>query len=112
VVLVVDPAPYRTVVVAAAERRRVALMADVNWPKLDAIKRAVQCEMIRATQKHAPMHSWHEAHSVIREEFEEFWAEVMKGGSTPRDPVALRTELTQLAAMCFRAMHDLSDDQY
>ena len=67
----------------------------------------VWMEISRATAKHAPMNSHHEAYSVIKEEFEEYWAEVCKGGSTPRDPVALRTELIHTAAMCVRALHDL-----
>jgi hypothetical protein len=64
-------------------------------------------EAMRAGEKHPPMHSHHEAYSVIREEFEEYWDEVKKGGSTPRDWADLQTELIQTAAMCLRALHDL-----
>lgn len=66
-------------------------------------------EFKRAAQKHKPMNSHHEAFAVILEEVDEYWREVQKGGSVPRDPVALRTELIQTAAMCFRALHDLCD---
>lgn len=69
---------------------------------------SVKEEFIRASSKHAPMHSHHEAYAVIREEFEEYWREVQKGGSTcPRDPEALKTELIHTAAMCLRALNDL-----
>jgi hypothetical protein len=67
----------------------------------------VVAEFDRASAKHPPMHSHHEAYSVIKEEFEEYWTEVKKGGSVPRDPAALRRELIETAAMCFRALHDL-----
>ena len=67
----------------------------------------VLAEFDRASAKHKPMNSHHEAYAVIAEEFEEYWREVTKGGSTPRNPEALRTELIHTAAMCFRALHDL-----
>lgn len=76
----------------------------MNW--FDASS-AVYAEASRAADKHPPMHSHHEAYAVILEEFEEYWAEVQKGGSKPRDPEALRTELIQTAAMCLRTLHDL-----
>ncbi len=57
-----------------------------------------------AAFKHRPMQSAHEAASVIREEFEEFWDEVKK--KNPSSSV-LRTELIQTAAMCVRAIYDL-----
>ncbi len=69
---------------------------------------AVLNEFRRATAKHPPMHSHHEAYAVIKEEFEEYWTEVMKGGKTcPRVPEQLRQELVETAAMCLRAIHDL-----
>lgn len=71
---------------------------------LDEIEREVN----KASKKHKPMNSHHEAHSVIAEEFDEYWTEVKKGGSTcPRDPEALRLELIHTAAMCARALQDL-----
>lgn len=68
---------------------------------------AVSDEFRRASGKYKPMNSHHEAYAVILEELEEYWREVQKGGSTPRDPEALKIELIQTAAMCFRALHDL-----
>jgi len=64
-------------------------------------------EATLASLKHPPMSSHHEAYAVIKEEFDEYWLEVIKGGSTPRDPEALKLELVQTAAMCLRALYDL-----
>jgi hypothetical protein len=68
-------------------------------------------EVLRAASLHAPMHSPHEADSVIREEYEEFWDEV-KAFNLPkgRDTrPAMRAELIQLAAMAIRAISDIID---
>lgn len=68
-------------------------------------------EVNRACDLHTSMHSPHEADSVIREEYEEFWDEVKafnlpKGRDTrPR----MREELIQLAAMAIRAISDVID---
>lgn len=71
---------------------------------------AVEHEFNRANDKHPPMNSHHEAYAVISEEFNtEYWAEVCKGGSKPRDPEALKLELIHTAAMCVRALHDLCE---
>jgi hypothetical protein len=68
----------------------------------------IEQEVLRASAKHAPMNSHHEAYAVILEEVEEYWREVQKGGSTqPRCPKALKEELIHTAAMCVRALHDL-----
>jgi hypothetical protein len=81
---------------------------------------AVENEAFRAAELHRPMHSHHEAHSVIAEEFDEYWDLVKLN---PRKPMVhptkgtpltadqwrseLYTELQQTAAMCVRAMADL-----
>ncbi len=71
----------------------------------------VRQEVLRAAKLHAPMNSPHEAESVIREEFEEFWDEVKKynlpKGRDTRP--AMREELIQLAAMAIRAVSDVID---
>jgi len=46
----------------------------------------------------------HEASSVIREEFEEFWHEVKQ---KRQDKEKMRNELKQVAAMCIKAMQQL-----
>ena len=43
---------------------------------ISSIAAEVEAEVLRATRLHAPMNSPHEAHSVIEEEFDEFWDEV------------------------------------
>jgi len=67
----------------------------------------VHQELERAMQLHGPLRSAHESYAVILEELEEFWEEVRKKRDE-RDPKAMRTELIHTAAMCCRAIHDLS----
>lgn len=66
-------------------------------------------EAQKAAAAHPPYNSFHEAHSVIEEEYDEAWDEMKKGGadSGPRDIAKIRRELTQLAAVCIRTMADL-----
>jgi hypothetical protein len=68
-------------------------------------------EVKRATQLHKAMNSPHEAHSVIEEEFDEFWDEV-KRFNLPKGRDSrpqMREELVQLAAMAVRAITDVLD---
>lgn len=74
--------------------------------KADAFLVAVAAEATRATTKHPPLNSHHEAYAVILEELDEYKAEVWKQ-TKHRDREAMRTELVQLAAMCVRAAVDL-----
>lgn len=75
------------------------------------IAHEVAIEVVRASTLFDAMNSPHEAESVIREEFEEYWDEVKafnprKGKDTrPRQ----REELIQLAAMAVRAVLDTID---
>ena len=65
-------------------------------------------ELDRARAKHAPMHSPHEGHSVIREELDkELWEHVCH--DTGRSPEA-RHEALQVAAMALRYILDLIDE--
>lgn len=51
----------------------------------------------------------HQAHSVIREEFEEFWDEVKK---KKHDPKRMREELVQIGAMILKALNsDFAGDE-
>jgi hypothetical protein len=68
---------------------------------------AVAVELARAREKHAPLHSAHEAYAVILEELDEFKTEVWKK-QRERDRTAMRAELIQLAAMAIRAVEDLN----
>lgn len=65
----------------------------------------VAFELQQARQKHAPIHSHHEAYGVIKEEFDEYWEEV-KRQEPIRDPLSLYSELVQVAAMAARAAVD------
>ncbi len=66
---------------------------------------AVDAELERAMRLHKePIHSYHEAEGVIREEFEEFWDEAKL---KKPDPEKAYEELVQTAAMCCRAILDL-----
>lgn len=77
-----------------------------DLPLIDAICRDVGDEVRRASLKHRPMNSSHEAYAVILEELDEFWDEV-KLKTEERSNANLRLELIQTAAMCIRAIHDL-----
>jgi hypothetical protein len=64
-------------------------------------------ELDRAMTQHAPMHSPHEGHSVIREELDvELWEHVCH--DTGRSAEA-RQEAMQVAAMALRYILDLID---
>lgn len=68
------------------------------------ILQEVFVEAKKAIGKHAPMHSPHEGHAVIREEFDELWDEVKAGRGRQ---ASAREEAIQLAAMAVRYVLDL-----
>ena len=72
----------------------------------DDIYAAIARELARATARHAPLNSAHEAYAVLLEELDEFKAEVWKR-RLDRSSAAMRAELIQLAAMCVRTIEDL-----
>jgi cephalosporin-C deacetylase-like acetyl esterase len=79
-------------------------------PMMQDILEEVFQEWARADSINAPMHSLHEAHSVIEEEFDEFWDEVKKNPRKhPLRTTLARAELIQLAAMAVRAIYDVCD---
>lgn len=65
-------------------------------------------EVGRAESLHAPINSLHEGYAVILEELDEFWEQV-RLKARDRDPVAVRTELIQTAAMCVRTIVNVCD---
>ena len=79
--------------------------ADHPRPTPSPFALMVEHELAKARAKHPPMHSAHEAHSTILEEFEEWWDHV-KAESAGPDAVK---ELAQVAAMCQRAAEDVYD---
>ena len=79
---------------------------ETQMDKIEIILAEVRAEVLRANAKHPPMHSAHEGHSVIREEFEELWDHVKADtGNT----VDARQEAIQLACTAVRYIYDLID---
>lgn len=88
------PAPPERPVVAPSTQT-----ADFSFPQL------VADELSRARRAHPNRFvDLHQASSVIREEFEEFWDEVKRKVA---DPEYVLTELKQMAAMIQRTAEDL-----
>jgi len=84
---------------------------DAKTLNIQNIVNEVEREVLRATTMYDTINSPHEADSVIREEYEEFWDEVkafnMRKGRDTRPK--MREELIQLAAMAVRAITDVID---
>lgn len=81
-------------------------MADQNIAtpelvELRAFLASVGAEVLRAQAKYPPFNSAHEGYAVLLEEVDELWQEV-KRKQGERDPTALLTEATQVAAMAAR----------
>lgn len=70
------------------------------------ISEEIAAEATRAATIHAPLHSPHEAISVIREEFEELWDHVKADTGLTKDA---RKEAVQLGAMALRYILNLID---
>ena len=65
----------------------------------------IEAELQRAQTKHpVPMRSFHEAHSIIEEEYDELKAEIFQ---QKRDTFAIQTEAVHLGAMAARLLVDL-----
>lgn len=73
--------------------------------RLDQVLLHLRAEVLKACTKHAPMHSPHEGHSVIREELEELWDHVK--ADTGKGEEA-RKEALQVAAMGIRYVLDVA----
>lgn len=76
--------------------------------KVNAIVADVVAELQSALRRYPSMNSPAEAIGVIWEEFDEFRDEV-RAKHGQRDPVKMRRELVQVAAMAVRAMLDVCD---
>jgi hypothetical protein len=81
-------------------------MGYVIWPDGDRGDwiREIYDECRRAQEKFAPIKNSHEGHSIIREEFDEFWEEVKKN-----DLIKSKQELVQVAAMCLRFLVEVKE---
>jgi hypothetical protein len=64
----------------------------------------VSAELARAVRKFGPFHSGHEGYAVILEELCELWDEIKP---QHQNPVAMRSEAAQVAAMALRFMIDI-----
>ncbi len=71
-----------------------------------SIGQEIEEELARAMAKHAPMHSAHEGYAVILEELDELWDEIKL---QTQDPVKMRKEAIQVAAMAARFVRDVVD---
>lgn len=66
----------------------------------------IQAELARAMQKHTtPMRSLHEGYAILLEEVDELW-QIVK--LQEPNPLAIRDEARQIAAMAARIMVDLT----
>lgn len=65
-------------------------------------------ELARAEDIYPPFHSAHEGYATLLEEVDELWDEVKKSPAK-RDPVAMRKEAVQVAAMALRFIRDVCD---
>lgn len=72
---------------------------------MSEFRRLVDELKTKVRAKHGPYNSWHEAHSVLREEFDEFWEEV-KHKESERDPERLLSELVDIVQVAERAAED------
>lgn len=97
-----NPLPNNPMVPQPDDHDPLPGKSPVDVAMLDSILAQVRAEFIAAATMHGPMHSLHEAHGVILEEFEEFWEDARRD-----DLPAARKELVQLAAMAVRALHDV-----
>jgi NTP pyrophosphatase (non-canonical NTP hydrolase) len=77
-------------------------------PSLQSILSQIEIEVAGAEAKWPPMNSAHEAYAVLFEEVDELWDEV-KINQKDRDPVAMREEAIQVAAMAVRFIRDVID---
>jgi len=80
--------------------------------KVNLLLNEIGAEVHRAGALFPPLNSPHEANSVIKEEYDEYWDEVKKHNRMKPDRDTRprqREELIQLAAMCTRAILDTID---
>jgi hypothetical protein len=74
----------------------------------DAVN-AVMHESNRARDLYPAFNSAHEGYAVLLEEVDELWVEIKKNPKK-RDPVAMREEAIQVAAMALRFVIDICED--
>lgn len=83
---------------------RFESMSENYMDQIYEILFRVRNEVVRAKQKHDPMHSPHEGYAVIQEEVDELWEEIKADEGREGDAM---TEAVQIAAMAVRYVLDL-----
>lgn len=81
---------------------------DIPSPTLQDLMEEISTEVAAAEAKWPSMNSAHEAYAVLLEEVDELWDHV-KTSQKKRDPVAMRKEALQVAAMAVRFIRDVID---
>ena len=79
---------------------------SANEERIKPVIKAVRKEVERAMTLHGAMRNAHEAYAVLLEEVDELWDEVKKNSKT-RDPLKMREEAIQVAAMAVRMIIDV-----
>jgi hypothetical protein len=79
---------------------------DPNDARIKPVMKAIRKEVERAMSLHGSMRNAHEAYAVLLEEVDELWDEVKKNSKT-RDPLKMREEAIQVAAMAARFVIDV-----
>lgn len=77
--------------------------------EIETMLRAVESEVLSATESWPPFNSAHEGFAVLAEEVDELWDHV-KTNQKRRDPEAMKKEAVQVAAMAVRFALELCDD--
>ena len=72
---------------------------------MDKILDEIQAEYEKARKKFPPMHSFHEGYAILQEELDEAWDEIKRKNV---DPKLLRIEMTQVAAMAYAFIRELT----
>lgn len=75
---------------------------DTYPTDLDLVVADVLKELELASNKFGPFKSPHEGHSIMREEFDEFWDEIKRNNLA-----SARAECVQVAAMAIRFLLDI-----
>lgn len=82
-------------------------LASQDDAKIKPVMKAIRKELKRAMTLHpGSMRNAHEAYAVLLEEVDELWDEIKKNSKT-RDPLKMREEAIQVAAMAARLIIDV-----
>ncbi len=83
---------------------------NVDVSTIDTVIAEVRTELERAVALYPSMHSAHEGHSIIEEEYEELWEHV-RFKPARRVISSMRGEAIQLAAMAIRFALDVCNEE-